>query len=852
MVGKIVVAGDVTIDWLQWNIKPKSEKEKFSPNWKFYSGYHRTALPGGAKLLAKMMENAISTNCVLEKSHNAKDTSIKIISQKLGDSLLCIPPEKIIHSNSVIDEFNGTYQVKEFDGFCGPENTYPPNLPLENDDENAGMVVIDDAGNGFRDYETSWPSALKNDPVVVLKMSRPLTEGNLWKELNDNHAEKLVIILNSNDLRDHGANISKHLSWERTALDFMWEITNNPKLVELKECKNLIVRFGIDGAILYQNKRDIKARLFYDSQVSEGGYEDKIQGTMQGYGCAFVAAVASCIAQNGLDKLDEIVQNGIISTRRLLDHGFGKTSSQPEYPIDEIFGDYDKDKSIYKIDIPVNSKNNSWTILEDKTRWKLQSVARNYVLKGNDSKMGCVPVGEFELLRTIDRTEIESYQSIRNLMKEYLKRENPGAPICIGVFGPPGSGKSFGVVQLASSIDKKRVRKIEFNVSQFESTNDLIDAFHKVRDLVLEGKIPLVFFDEFDSSFEGSKLGWLKYFLAPMNDGEFKHGETMHPLGKSIFVFAGGTSDTFQEFAREEDLDESLDDAEKAKIEADRKQFRSAKGTDFISRLRGHVNVMGPNRRDGEDTFYMIRRALFLRSMIERKASNILNDEKEANIDDGVLRAFLKVPKYKHGVRSMGAIFEMSMLSNKTKFEQSALPPQEQLDMHVDAEIFSELVARDVLFGSAMEKLAEEIHEEYRRTMEGKKSEDHAAMKPWNELDEANKNSNRNQALQIPEKLQKIHYDFLPAIGEVQDFQFSPDEIEILAEMEHQRWMDERLAEGWKQDYTLKESDHERKLSPYLISWDELTEEVKDWDREPVSNIPRLLKKAGFEIYSLK
>ena len=71
-------------------------------------------------------------------------------------------------------------------------------------------------------------------------------------------------------------------------------------------------------------------------------------------------------------------------------------------------------------------------------------------------------------------------------MKEYLKRENPGAPLCIGVFGPPGSGKSFGVVQLANSIDKKKVKKIEFNVSQFESTDDLIDAFHKVRDEVLK------------------------------------------------------------------------------------------------------------------------------------------------------------------------------------------------------------------------------------------------------------------------------------------------------------------------------------------------------------------------------
>ena len=64
----------------------------------------------------------------------------------------------------------------------------------------------------------------------------------------------------------------------------------------------------------------------------------------------------------------------------------------------------------------------------------------------------------------------------------------------------------------------------------------------------------------------------------------------------------------------------------------------------------------------------------------------------------------------------MGAILEMSMLSNKNKFKQSALPPEEQLDMHVDAEIFSKLVTRDVLFGSYMEKLAQEIHEEYRKS----------------------------------------------------------------------------------------------------------------------------------------
>lgn len=86
----------------------------------------------------------------------------------------------------------------------------------------------------------------------------------------------------------------------------------------------------------------------------------------------------------------------------------------------------------------------------------------------------------------------------------------------------------------------------------------------------------LVELDRFPS-FEG-KIGWLKYFLAPMQDGAFKDGETMHPLGRAIFVFAGGTSSTFAEFAggNPDDHTPSHD-------------FKDAKGPDFVSRLRGSV-----------------------------------------------------------------------------------------------------------------------------------------------------------------------------------------------------------------------------------------------------------------------
>ena len=85
---------------------------------------------------------------------------------------------------------------------------------------------------------------------------------------------------------------------------------------------------------------------------------------------------------------------------------------------------------------------------------------------------------------------------------------------------------------------------LEFNLAQFAETTDLIGAFHQVRDKVLQGLTPIVFWDEFDSR----EYEWLQYLLAPMQDGSFQEGQITHPIGKCVFVFAGGTSYDFDNF----------------------------------------------------------------------------------------------------------------------------------------------------------------------------------------------------------------------------------------------------------------------------------------------------------------
>ena len=68
---------------------------------------------------------------------------------------------------------------------------------------------------------------------------------------------------------------------------------------------------------------------------------------------------------------------------------------------------------------------------------------------------------------------------------------------------------------------------------------------------------------------------------------------------------------------------------------------------------------------------------------------------------------------------------------------------------------------------------------------------------------------------------------------------------EMLAEAEHARWTVERLLAGW----TLGEKrDVAGKVSPYLVSWASLPDDVKEWDRRAVRAIPKLLAGAGYEV----
>lgn len=147
------------------------------------------------------------------------------------------------------------------------------------------------------------------------------------------------------------------------------------------------------------------------------------------------------------------------------------------------------------------------------------------------------------------------------------------------------------------------------------------------------------------------------------------------------------------------------------------------------------------------------------------------------------------------------------------------------------------------------EKLAQNIHKNYCKNQLQKLQKEETSLKNWDELPETLKNSNREQVDHILEKLAYINYSIRKT--EKKDFdvvEFEPEEIEKLAEMEHGRWNTERLLDGWKWG---PKKDVESKISPYIVPWDELPEEIKKYDRDAVSELPELLAEFGYQIFKL-
>lgn len=876
----IVVIGDVSIDNIMIPKEPDNSGAGNGTRWNGDNEKHLETftLPGGALLIRDIVKIQTETtggvDVISYRENEAGELPAGEMIQTLSEGGMIQNKEYYMIKN-----FLG-YTVR---GFGDGAPSFTRNFTFESPG-NVDVIVVNDPGYGFRNVENAWTTVInkaeKNKKAVIIyTMAGELFAGKLWERISQlDLLSRTIVVIEADDLRKTGVNISRRLSWDRTIADFITVLAYQ-KHDRLEKCPHILVRFGLEGVMYYYHsggkgkEKQRKSYMFYTPNQCEDDTAAENQGKMIGLNSTFIGFLAGEISKvtgtkkNMLEIIKAVVPTTAERVIRVFKSGYRKENNLLQYPFKEVLSE--PPTVLFKnldLDVPdtgyLESSRKQWCILSDQIPldYHLRDIAMEYVVHGKADSLENVPVAQFGKLKTVDKNEIENFRGIKNLIKDYLDDDKDNKPLSIAVFGPPGSGKSFAVKSVAKSVMggmEKKAKILEYNLSQFESPLDIIRAFHEVRDHALTGTAPLVFFDEFDSTYQNRRLGWLKYFLAPMQDGEFKEGETTHPVGRAIFVFAGGTHRSLEEFARESDV-QKQDNGD------DLQQFIAAKGPDFVSRLKGFVNILGPNPIDKDshrdtsprcDRFFIIRRAVLLRALLLQQKSIISRDGKNTiRIDEDVLRALLLIPKYNHGARSMNAIINMSMLKGRDCFEKAALPSPEQLGLHVAPFVFMNILDRDLIIKKA--SIARAIHDTYRADQIKKnddRAKNQASVVTWEELSEERKQNNHMLAKNISFYLLLINCTYRPIDKKMpQDnpFEsFSEDETDYLAQMAHERWKFEKESKGWVYG---KQRDDEKKIHDCIVPWKKLPETLKSIDRNTIKSLPRILGEVNFEIYRLQ
>lgn len=757
------------------------------------------------------------------------------------------------------------------------------------------ILVIDDQNLGFGCVRELWPTVLRdvNQAThlkhIILKVAGPLRHHALWERLR-HFQDRLTVIVTADDLRARGAELKVGFSWDAAIEELNREFQEGASAYDLALCSRVIVLYrGGSAAACYsrgdlgvgvprtpQNSGLTLQRFLYRPEEAEGAFLSGREGSMFGAASLLTAGVAlhELYGQHPTDpiplfhalgrSLDAIRANHEAGGKEshdkkfsdglhpdfdqlcdILIDGFSRTAKKPgeaaakyytAYPqgVHSPLSNYAPTKkaiqSPWFVAGPGSTAERS-DLLGDVTgpgTEYVYAVGVQVVRDGWEKALKGVPHAKYENYVTFDRDEVQRINAVRSLIDAYLNNANDKRPLSIAVFGKPGTGKSFAIKELAKSFQHHNFKTLTFNLSEFPDDPEaglesFHNALHQVRDETIGGATPLVFWDEFDAG----HFRWLKQFLAPMQDHEFRARSAIHQLGRAVFVFAGGTSSTYQEFY------------EKAG------GLTQEKGPDFISRLRGFMNIKGPNadRTTGDnDDAHIIRRAVLLRGRLELDYAHLIDGDKRAKISNDIIRGFLRVKEYRHGARSMESILSMSQLAGRASFERSQLPTQPQLDMHVSSD-FLDKINKVITPPEIVETVAEAYYKSY--NPDGN----------YRVLDEEKKDQNRRVAHVAFAKLDEVEWMVdrvtsakTPATKDPNYLQ----KLDMLSELEHDRWLREYLIQGYAhEDQGRKVNEKFKKYYRLNINiaptW-QLTPDSKGYDANAYLVFVRALADQGFQI----
>jgi hypothetical protein len=154
------------------------------------------------------------------------------------------------------------------------------------------------------------------------------------------------------------------------------------------------------------------------------------------------------------------------------------------------------------------------------------------------------------------------------------------------------------------------------------------------------------------------------------------------------------------------------------------------------------------------------------------------------------------------------------------------------------------LTSKPIVFENRIDDLARAYHSIYLVSQQSDWRVNSPAELPWERLPEIYKQSSRRFADHISAKMRASGLRLRPS-KTPRRLDFSPGEIERLAECEHWRWMVEHRLSGWQRG---DQRDESRLLHPHLVDWSDLPEHVRELNRAVVRKLPDILASVGIEV----
>jgi hypothetical protein len=740
--------------------------------------------------------------------------------------------------------------------------------------------------------DNAFISLFNNDQVKKIYFKTSLSD-NLNELVsficdNDFFSSKVTMIVDAESLRKKNINLHAKSSWNNIYSSLIQNLTHGNLKYLLSKIQRMIVYFKYAGFALIDNSDNKKPSidLFFEPEELENTWDANYPGVTGGdleiitsniihcdlYGYSeFLAfknslqiAKTKHILGRGRYKKDdekggytkEIIKEQLIRNLKSFTESLHEEKEiPPSYgKVFDYFSD-NQNPEILKIrinDITIDEskfyktiddkhyelinhslKTPPLTLLEmyiGSSYERIVQKGAQIIENGYIFELDSIPFLKISELVTYDQQEIENINLIQELMRSYAD-SNTSRPLAFVVLGPPGTGKSFYIKNLAKDIGSS-FSLIEVNLSQLEEANDLTEVIGKLQNISIQKQIPLVIWDEFDTG----NFKWLKLFLEPLQDGYFSMKGQRHIFGKSIFVFCGSSYSSYLEFVNAVQSQPANDHSKSSYdlVGVENKPVNTPKnkidkGSDFVSRIKAYLDIQSLNAEIPTshglsipcshnyftNNSYIIRRAILFRNYIERFYPDLINNNtKKARICPSISHAFLRSERFFYEARSIENILHLCNLQKKRHFTISDIPPYNLIKNNV-SEDFYEYIARYQTKYYEIDKLIKELHKNwYSQKKKEFKNENNMNIYPIHLED--NEKIYHPALISDPEKLStKTSIANNRAVGNllanISDLGIllsktkntKSDKVKNylsykLAHLEHESWLDERIKIGWK------------------------------------------------------